>query len=494
MSIVKLATLKLTSKMMLNTMKKTYVNHDKFIAVPSNFVYMLDGDCLKLFTIFVQKESYWSAKGKLIDGCWFTKSIREIANEVRLSNTKDVGCAIQALVDNGIIKVKAYDSKAMTAMFMICWQKVNELNSMPLYDVVEFKIGMISKLPRNAKITYNKATACDTITDCNTNCNSEQAISVTNCTPTIYSINDNIAIAKAKAETIDVEDTEIEAITKVDSSTSDENSMFSMFNQPPIVEAVKEDVQDEEEAEDEDFCRMFDDEDEEDVEEEMTSNVQDDDDDVVEIDFARPTVQQQETAIESEATKEVEVAIDKLKVRWTVFLGLNKKLGWIVQPIRTQTKCGNQMLISLQNELNDIIKRLGEQPASAKACETLWHQLVQKVFDFDECFTATSNVEQTKYNEIIDAIFKIGTDIAFVCKRKHLGKDAANRYFYACKQQLLNNSKPPSPETLKSFLTFMTVVETSANPMCEVRFRNESEQELLEVMQRRVLPNLQKSA
>ena len=102
---------------------------DNFVPIPTNLIYMLDCDCLKVLAILIQKESYWDNKGKLKDG-WFVKSISELKAELGCANTKDVGCIIQALVNSGIIEVTAYEKKGMAAKFKICWNKVNELNGM----------------------------------------------------------------------------------------------------------------------------------------------------------------------------------------------------------------------------------------------------------------------------------------------------------------------------------------------------------------------------
>lgn len=41
---------------------------DNFVPIPTNLIYMLDYDCLKVLAILIQKESYWDNKGKLKDG------------------------------------------------------------------------------------------------------------------------------------------------------------------------------------------------------------------------------------------------------------------------------------------------------------------------------------------------------------------------------------------------------------------------------------------
>ena len=156
------------------------MDNTKFIKVPTNLIYMLDCNCLKLMAILIQKESYWENKGKLEDG-WFVKTISEIKKELECANTKDVRCVIQALVDSGLVSVTAYERKKMSARFRINWDKVNELNEISLYDMNEFDFEPIRKLSRKSKTTYNK----------NTKCTPESPQSSTICTSTIAN-KDNI--------------------------------------------------------------------------------------------------------------------------------------------------------------------------------------------------------------------------------------------------------------------------------------------------------------
>lgn len=125
--------------------------------IPINFIYIMDNDCYKLFSLLVQKESYWDYKGKLDNG-YFIKSIREIASELNIKNHKDVSCTIQALVNAELIEVIAEERKFETAKFKINWNKVKELAESNLHELKEFGIE-INKLKRTEPITYtNKCT------------------------------------------------------------------------------------------------------------------------------------------------------------------------------------------------------------------------------------------------------------------------------------------------------------------------------------------------
>lgn len=190
------------------------MDNNKFIKMPTNLVYMLDSDCFKLMTILIQKESYWANKGKLKDG-WFVKTIKEIKKELDYANTKEVGCVIQAMVNSGIINVTAYEKKRMSAKFKICWEKVNELNDMSLYDLNEFDFEPIRKLPRGSKITYNK----------NTERTQKSTQLSTKCNSTIYNINNienkgnNTTTNSCITSNETTKDIAVECSSKVDSST-----------------------------------------------------------------------------------------------------------------------------------------------------------------------------------------------------------------------------------------------------------------------------------
>ena len=313
------------------------MENNKFIKVPTNLIYMLDCDCLKLMAILIQKESYWANKGKLKDGL-FIKTIKEIKKELDYANTKEVGCVIQALVNSGIIEVTAYEKKRMSAKFRIRWDKVNELNEMSLYDMQEFDFEIIRKLPRDSKITYNKnAQGTPKSTQLSTKCNS-----------TI----DNKENRKNK------ENKDINATT---------NSCTTSNRTTP--NKTTKDIA-------------------------IKSNFK----------------------IDSSIDKEVDqrTILNKL----VCFINYDCPVGMIVQPIHTQVKCANQQLIALQNELNGIITQYKDSIAKSVICKGLWEELTSKVFD--TTFIPANNVEQQKYNEIIQGVDKIGYAIAYVCKRKAL--------------------------------------------------------------------------
>ena len=192
-----------------------------FIAIPVNFVYMMDGDCLKLMTILLQKYSYWSAHNKLQDG-YFTKSITELAEELNLKNRKDVRLIIEALFRAEMFDVVVIPQKRNTAKFKLNWVKIEEIANMSMQEVKEFE-DMIEKLPRHETPTYvtNSGTNMGTKvgTNCTTTINNKENINNKN---NIYNINNilkekeniniinNINIKEKESEVeVKVEDMEI---------------------------------------------------------------------------------------------------------------------------------------------------------------------------------------------------------------------------------------------------------------------------------------------
>ena len=155
----------------------------QFTAIPTIFIYLMDNDCFKLFSILLQKETYWNNKSKLNDG-YFIKSISELSDELGLSNRKDVHTIIEALYIRNIIDVVVEPRKYKTAKFKLNWEIINSYLDKSIYDVLEFE-EKITKLNRNSVITYtsnvtNNVTS--NVTNYDTNID-------TKCNTTINNIN-----------------------------------------------------------------------------------------------------------------------------------------------------------------------------------------------------------------------------------------------------------------------------------------------------------------
>lgn len=130
--------------------------NDRFTPCPTILIYLLDSDCLKLFMILSQKESYYRNKGKLDNG-YFQITIDDISKYLKLKNKNDVRCVIEALYSNKLIDVICTKVKGRNIpnQYKINWDKVNEYNKLSLYDIIEFE-QYISKLERGSKTTYDK--------------------------------------------------------------------------------------------------------------------------------------------------------------------------------------------------------------------------------------------------------------------------------------------------------------------------------------------------
>ena len=155
----------------------------QFTAIPTNFIYLMDNDCFKLFSILLQKETYWNNKGMLKDG-YFIKSISELAEELNLKNRKDVHTIIEALHRKNIISIQVQPRKYNTARFKLNWNIINEYLNKSIYDLMEFEERIV-KLNRNETITYTDnvtSNVTDNVTNYVTN-------NDTKCNTTIYNIN-----------------------------------------------------------------------------------------------------------------------------------------------------------------------------------------------------------------------------------------------------------------------------------------------------------------
>ena len=197
----------------------------QFTAIPTNFIYLMDNDCYKLFSILLQKETYWNNKGKLNEG-YFIKSISELSDELGLSNRKDVHTIIEALYTRNIIDVVVEARKYKTAKFKLNWDIINLYLEKSIYDILEFE-EKITKLNRNSIITYtNNDTKCNTINTTNIN---DVTMNVTNndtkCNTTIDNINkiNNINKNNINIYTSNIIEENSEEIEVIETSISDNN-------------------------------------------------------------------------------------------------------------------------------------------------------------------------------------------------------------------------------------------------------------------------------
>lgn len=131
----------------------------QFVPGPINLMWALDNDCWKAICILIDKENYWKSRSKVFNG-YFTMSIEELAEHLRLKNKKDARLTLEAMYRAGIIDVNAENGKRLGAKIKINWDIItNE------------EIDWVEKLPRDAKITYCEDANC--------------AETSTNCTPTL---------------------------------------------------------------------------------------------------------------------------------------------------------------------------------------------------------------------------------------------------------------------------------------------------------------------
>lgn len=159
----------------------------QFVPGPINLMLALDNDCWKAICILIDKENYWKSRSKVFNG-YFTLSVEELAEHLRLKNKKDARLTLEAMYRAGIIDVKAESGKRQGAKVKINWDKnTNE------------EIDWVEKLPRNAQITYCGDTDCTETS--------------TNCTPTLEKEQNRTDIEKNTDTEIDTEPTAEETST-----------------------------------------------------------------------------------------------------------------------------------------------------------------------------------------------------------------------------------------------------------------------------------------
>ena len=189
-----------------------------FIAVPVNFIYIMDSDCLKLMTILLQKESYWSSHNQLKDG-YFIKSITELSKELNLINRKDIHSIIEALFLAGFITVDVTPRKFKTAKFKLNWEKIEEVASASLQSIREFET-YITKLPRNVNYTY--------VTKCNTSINNDVTNNVTKCNTNVdNNVTSNVTNNVTKCNTTI---NNIENIYNINNKNNINNNLNNIYN------------------------------------------------------------------------------------------------------------------------------------------------------------------------------------------------------------------------------------------------------------------------
>ena len=96
----------------------------------------------------------------------------------------------------------------------------------------------------------------------------------------------------------------------------------------------------------------------------------------------------------------------------TVFVNLNGNLGDYAEKIFTQSASSDNEIIVLQKKLNATISMMGKLPATAENCKALWTKLVDLVYN-----AGVVHTEYEAYKEIINAVDKIGENIAYLVPR-----------------------------------------------------------------------------
>lgn len=165
-----------------------------FITLPINYIYIMDADCLKLFSILLQKHSFWYSKNLLEDG-YFVKSVEELARELEMKNIKDIRCTIQALVNAELIDVVAEDGKRKTARFKLNTEKINEIASENLFELKERNY-YIHKLSRTEPITYYQQNDNKMLTKCTPTINKKDKLNNINNNSNINNIKENNILEK----------------------------------------------------------------------------------------------------------------------------------------------------------------------------------------------------------------------------------------------------------------------------------------------------------
>ena len=131
----------------------------KFTPIPTSLIYTCDGNCLKLVSLLINKESYWKSKGKLDNGFFFM-TIEDISKSIHLSQ-KTINQSIEGLYRKEIIEVisEGTKGKRYTNRFRINWNKINDLDKLTIEELCHLS-NQINSSKRKDKLNYrNKVNA-----------------------------------------------------------------------------------------------------------------------------------------------------------------------------------------------------------------------------------------------------------------------------------------------------------------------------------------------
>lgn len=157
----------------------------QFTAIPTNFIYILDNCCFKLFSLLIQEESYWKSINRLDSNGYFYQKVEEQMNVLNI-NRNEANMTIEALYINNIIDVISEGGRGQrkTNRFKINWNKVIELSNINITEVIKTGI-KIEKCPRGTKCTYSKVNT-EVVTKVITEVNTKVT---TKCDTILYNTN-----------------------------------------------------------------------------------------------------------------------------------------------------------------------------------------------------------------------------------------------------------------------------------------------------------------
>lgn len=95
-----------------------------YTRLPTKLIFKLDGNLLKAMCLLIQQENYWKQQGKLSDGGFFYKSMREIADVFRIKNLQDARLIIKSLLQEGLLLSKPSKGGTKANDYKINWDYI----------------------------------------------------------------------------------------------------------------------------------------------------------------------------------------------------------------------------------------------------------------------------------------------------------------------------------------------------------------------------------
>ncbi|MCM1220724.1 MAG: hypothetical protein NC301_02830 [Bacteroides sp.] len=136
-----------------------------FTRLPTKLIYILDSDLLKMLTLLIQQEDYWTNAKKLEQDGSFYKAMNEFAEVFRKKNLQDVRLMLQTLQSKEIIEIIHSRSKKQSNYYRINWNKIAEYNDIPIPQLLQSPMIRTAKRKNKSSVDSTESYHLDVNSD-----------------------------------------------------------------------------------------------------------------------------------------------------------------------------------------------------------------------------------------------------------------------------------------------------------------------------------------